>query len=375
MLVGLGGRLRLPVGLVAEVIVIGEIGDDDAAEFERVDGTLIFVDDFTVGLDKHGVGYGGVPVGIEGGEEGVDIGGTENEIAASGVESGESGKCGGFFIGVVDADGGDFKRTMAVHAEHGLNFGHFLNAGSAPSGPEIDEAKFAGIIFAEGFELVGGSGLQGDRLTFDFGEFGFAAFFLVNPFRGAADGRRFFDNDGLAGEEGVDGFTSVATGDKVFARIVVNAALVAKLALGVEDEEVGSSGGAVGASDFLVFAIVEIDEIEMAIGSAGFHVVEGVAYIGIAHLVEAHGHGIVGLDGDDGHAAVFVIGGDLLDARFVELRGGAVIAGEGDDENFGGGVVGEAVGLAVDTGEAKIGSGGADGERGGAVFVGAGGRR
>lgn len=77
---------------MAEEVVIGEIGDDDAAEFDWGDGALIFVEHFTVGLDEHGVGNCGVPIGIEGGEQRVDVRGAENQVAASGVKFGERGE-------------------------------------------------------------------------------------------------------------------------------------------------------------------------------------------------------------------------------------------------------------------------------------------
>jgi len=133
---------------------------------------------------------------------------------------------------------------------------------------------------------------------------------------------------------------------------------------------VGSGGRSVSARDFLVFAIVKVGEIEVAVGGADLHFIERIADIGVAHLVEADGIRIVGLDGDQRDAAVLIIPGQLLDASFIELRGGTVIAGESDDENLAGSVVGEAVSLAVDTGETKIGSRGANGERRRTVFLG-----
>jgi len=102
-------------------------------------------------------------------------------------------------------------------------------------------------------------------------------------------------------------------------------------------------------------AVVQVWKIELAVGGADFHVVEGVAYVGVAHLVEAHGVGIVRLNGHESDAFVFVVSGQLADALFVKLSGRAVIAGEDNHKDFAFDVVLEAMGLAVDSGETKIG--------------------
>ena len=54
--IGRGGDKTLfaeggvPVGLVPEIIVVDDVGDDGAAEFDGVDSALMLVDDFTVWL-------------------------------------------------------------------------------------------------------------------------------------------------------------------------------------------------------------------------------------------------------------------------------------------------------------------------------------
>jgi len=58
-----------------------------------------------------------------------------------------------------------------------------------------------------------------------------------------------------------------------------------------------------------------------------------------------------------------IIGRELLEARFVKLRGGAVVTRKGDDKDFAGGVFGQAVRLPVNAGKAKIGRGRTDSER------------
>jgi hypothetical protein len=50
---------------VAEAIVAGEIGDDEAAQVERSDRALILVDDFALGAEEHGEGDRGIPAGVE----------------------------------------------------------------------------------------------------------------------------------------------------------------------------------------------------------------------------------------------------------------------------------------------------------------------
>src|SRR5438309_10608345 len=114
-------------------------------------------------------------------------------------------------------------------------------------------------------------------------------------------------------------------------------------------------GGTISAGNALRFAVVQIRKIELAIGSADLHVVEGVANVGVAHLIEANGVGIVGLNSDKSDAFVFVIGGQLADALFVELRRGTVIAREDNHEDFAVSVVLEAVRLPVDSGETEVG--------------------
>src|ERR1035437_4710946 len=94
---------------------------------------------------------------------------------------------------------------------------------------------------------------------------------------------------------------------------------------------------------------------------------EDIAWGGVAHLVEAGGVWIVRLNRDDCDAVVLVIFGDLFDASFVELGGRAVITNKRDHQNFGGGVVLQAMGLAVHAGKAEIGRLRSDGKRGWAV--------
>ena len=121
------------------------------------------------------------------------------------------------------------------------------------------------------------------------------------------------------------------------------------------------------------FAIVEVWIVEIAEFGANLHFVEGVADVGIAEFVQLDGFGIVGFNGDEGDVAGFVVVGEFLDSGFVELRSGAVIAGEDQHEDLAGGVVLEAVLLVVDPGKAEIRRGRANRQGWGSRAVGAGG--
>ena len=283
----------------------------------------------------------------------------------------EEGEDAFLFVGELGADGDEIEGTAAVHAVHFLKFGELLGAGAAPGGPEIDENDFGGGIFAKGFETGGLDEIDLDGFGFDsFFLFGLAAF--GRPLDGAAHGGADGCGDGLSGEKGVEGEAGVGDFGERLALAGVDAALILEFELAVEDENVRSGDGTVGVRRALGRAVVEIGEVEMAVGGADLHFVEGVADVGVAHFVEADGEGIVGLDGDEGDALILIIGGELFDAAFVELRGGAMVAGEDDGEEFGGAEIGERIGFAIDGGEVEVRGGGADGERRG-IFGGAGG--
>src|SRR5271157_326901 len=63
----------LPVSLVAQVVVVRQIGDNQPAHLQWIDGSLQFVDDFAIGAYEHGVRNGSVPIRIKCGEKGVQI--------------------------------------------------------------------------------------------------------------------------------------------------------------------------------------------------------------------------------------------------------------------------------------------------------------
>ena len=63
------------------------------------------------------------------------------------------------------------------------------------------------------------------------------------------------------------------------------------------------------------------------------------------------------MNGDKGDATIAVVVGKLLDALFVHLRDGAVVAGENDDKDGARSIVGERVGFAVNARREKSGAG------------------
>jgi len=144
---------------------------------------------------------------------------------------------------------------------------------------------------------------------------------------------------------------------------LVHAALVAELALAVEDEHVRRRGRAVLARDLLRVAVVEEREVELPEGRTDLHVVERVADVRVAHLVEAQCLDAVRLDHDEGHALRRVVVDDLTDALLVDLRGRTMHRREDHDEGLRRREAGERVGLAVYPGQAEIRRERADGER------------
>ncbi|HET6898986.1 MAG TPA: hypothetical protein VFK70_11580, partial [Vicinamibacteria bacterium] len=76
---------------------------------------------------------------------------------------------------------------------------------------------------------------------------------------------------------------------------------------------------------------------------ADLHLLQRIAQVRVAQLVETHRLGIVRGDGDEGHAFGGEVVLQLLDALLVGLRGRTVVAGEHEDEHARGGVLRERV--------------------------------
>ncbi len=172
------------------------------------------------------------------------------------------------------------------------------------------------------------------------------------PLDGAAHGVGVCGGDGLVGEDRGEGVAQVVVlrCGGLFP-VVVNPAFVGDFSV-LDDEEVGSADGAVGAGGFLG-GIVEVGEVEAALGGAELHVFEAVVGIGLF---------IVGVDGGECNALGRVFAHDGHEAVFVGFGVGAVVAGEVQDECATAGESVECVGFSVCSEEREVGGGCADGE-------------
>ena len=200
-------------------------------------------------------------------------------------------------------------------------------------------------------------------LAFDLGKLFFAPLFLILPFCGAAHGGCLRYSDGPIPKNCIDGVSRVSAGHQWLARIVIKASFITELPLGIEDGKMGSRGRAISPGDLLGLAVIEIRKIEMTISSSQLHLFEGVAHIGVSHLVQPDSVWIIRLDCDQRHPAFTIISGQLLDAALIELGSRAMITCKSYYENFAGPIVFEAVCLSVDTGQAEIRCGGSDWQR------------
>ena len=124
-----------------------------------------------------------------------------------------------------------------------------------------------------------------------------------------------------------------------FTSRVVDPADVAQLAVLIEQKHVRRGQHAVGERRLLRLAVVEVRKCEALVLGPQLHVLERIAQVGVAQLVEPHGQRVVRRDGDQGDALVLVVGVQLLDPLFVGLGRRAVVAGEDDEQQLG---VGEA---------------------------------
>ena len=312
-----------------------------------------------------------MPLDAERVGQGVGIVLVEDVVGRRGVHLVEELEGGGAVAGRIGGDGDQLEVAVAVHAVHRHQLGEFADARSAEGGPDVDHAELVGLIGHEVAETGGVDRLQLGRFLIPFGQGVGGGLPFVGPFDRAAEGARGGHGDRLTCEhrfEGVTGVVGLHLGGVV---VVVDPPAEAELALAVEEKHVRRGDGAVGLGGGLRVAVVEEREIEVVVAGAELHVVQRVAEVGVAELVEPHGLGIVRRDGDDGDAAVLVVGGELLDAIFVGLGRGTVVAGEDDCQDVGVGEVSERIGFAVDPGQRKIGGRDADGE---GLWFGRGGR-
>jgi hypothetical protein len=149
-------------------------------------------------------------------------------------------------------------------------------------------------------------------------------------------------------QERFDGVAGILRFHHFRAIAVIHPSFVTQLALLVENEDVWRSPGAKRASHGLRVAIVQVGVVEMLVRSPHFHFFQTVADVGRIEFIDANRFGIVGLNRNDCHTAIAVIGFELLDALFVHLRDWTMIAGEYDDQNGACGIVGQAMNLAID---------------------------
>src|SRR4029077_9031102 len=160
-----------------------------------------------------------------------------------------------------------------------------------------------------------------------------------------------FDWRVLVGQQGVDGIARVLGLHLFDAVTVVDSPFVAQLALLIENEDVRRCLRTVGSSDGLRFPVVQIGVAQVLVGHTYFHFLQSIADVGGIEFIDANGLGVVTLNRDDGYTAIAVIVIELLDALFVHLGDGAVIACEYDNEDRAGGIVAEAVGIAINAGQ------------------------
>jgi len=140
--------------------------------------------------------------------------------------------------------------------------------------------------------------------------------------------------DRLMREQRVNGVAGILCFYQRLALAIIDASLIAQLALGIEDKNMRRGFGTIGARHCLRFAVVQVRKIEVPERGADFHFFKAVADIGITELAKPHRFGIVGLNRYQRDAAAAVIVRELLDAALVKLGGGAVVARENDNQHF-----------------------------------------
>ena len=135
---------------------------------------------------------------------------------------------------------------------------------------------------------------------------------------------------------------------------IIDPALIAQLAILIEDINMRRGQNAKLARDFLTLAIVEIWEFVIAVLGANFHFRQRIAEFGVAQLVEPQSIWIVGRNRHQRHAAVFEIAIELNNPIVVCLGRWTVIAGEHNDEQLRVMKIGQPIGFAVDSRQLKI---------------------
>src|SRR3984893_11035494 len=91
-----------PIGLMADIVVVGQIGNDHALHLQRIDGALALVGDLPVARTQHGRGTGAIPIAIESREQGIDVGRAEDQVSTGGVQLVKRRQDSWGFVRIVD---------------------------------------------------------------------------------------------------------------------------------------------------------------------------------------------------------------------------------------------------------------------------------
>ena len=115
---------------------------------------------------------------------------------------------------------------------------------------------------------------------------------------------------------------------------VIDAADIAELPSRIENEDMRRREDAVGQSRLLRLAVIEIGERKLFLLRSELHLLERVAQVGVAQLIEADSVRVVWRDGHYDHALVLIIRGELDNAVLIGLSRGAMITCKNDNQNL-----------------------------------------
>ena len=86
----------------------------------------------------------------------------------------------------------------------------------------------------------------------------------------------------------------------------------------------------------------------MLVLGANLHLLKAVADVGGIEFIDGDRLGIIRFDGDDAHAAILVVGGQLGNTPLVHLCDRTMIAGEDHHHDGTSGIIGEPVYRSID---------------------------
>ena len=116
--------------------------------------------------------------------------------------------------------------------------------------------------------------------------------------------------------------------------------------------------------DGLSLAVIQVGEREALVVGPDLHLLERIAEVRVAQLVEPHCLGVVRGDGHQRHALAGIVVMELLDPFLIGLGRRAVVAGEDDNQHGGRGEALERVPASVDTRQLEVRGRRADRQRG-----------